>query len=80
MKLRYTIFAIIILLFLNNKHTYTQTNYCWNTPNTVTTDWRVNGSPNNWNWMLQGKNHPVYLTDDMNNYSFLMELPYFQPL
>jgi hypothetical protein len=52
-------------------------NYCWNFPNTTTTDWRVAGSLNTWNWTTQGLAHPVYLQNDMNNYSFLMELPYF---
>ncbi len=77
MKKIYAIIGIIIILFFNKHDVFAQSNYCWNTPNTVTTDWRVNGSPNNWNWMLQGTLHPVYLANGMNNYSFLMQLPYY---
>jgi len=73
-NLRKIAFAIVVL-FAFNKNTNAQ--YCWNTINTATTDWRISGSPNTWNWTQQGVTHPVYLSHNMSTPSFLIELPYF---
>ena len=69
------------IVFFECKILSQPSSYCWNNLNTITTDWKqysTSGpSYNNWDWTLQGLLHPIYLHDDMNIYSRLIELPYF---
>jgi len=66
---------ILLVFFCAGKIAVAQ--YCWNNINTPTTDWRVSGSPNTWNWMQEGVTHPVYINHNMSAPSFYMELPYY---
>ena len=48
----------------------------------TSTDWTKYNStdrnyPNNWNWTIPGVVHPVYLTNNLSNPSFSIQLPYF---
>ncbi len=53
--------------------------YCWNDINTLTTKWDNPNSANieKWDWTKPGLVHPVYLKDNLNAPSILVELPYF---
>ncbi len=67
---------ILILFYLT---TVVKAQNCWNTLNTITTKWNEAGTANtqNWDWTLEGDVHPVYLQNNMDIPSFLLELPYF---
>ncbi len=71
------VLLLSLILFIGSANA--QSNYCWNTINTTTTDWKQynNGSKNNWDWTLQGLNHPIYLQNNLNTQSMWIELPYF---
>lgn len=52
---------------------------CWYELNTITTKWGAANTSNreNWDWTVPNDVHPVYLQNNMNSPSFLIELPYF---
>lgn len=50
---------------------------CSETINTTTTDWRVSGTSNTWDWTQKGSVHPVYLMNNLNIPSTYIAMPYF---
>ncbi|MCX6176197.1 MAG: T9SS type A sorting domain-containing protein [Bacteroidetes bacterium] len=50
---------------------------CVKQVNTTSTDWRVTGSSNTWDWTQKGSVYPVYLSNNSNSPSAYIALPYF---
>lgn len=64
-----TIISICLCVKLNSQ--------CVNNLNTTTTDWRVAGSSNTWDWTQKGSVYPVYLSNNLNTPSTYIAMPYF---
>jgi len=68
--------SIICTLLFFNANAFGQ-QACSETLNTTTTDWRVTGTNNVWNWTQKGAVYPVYLYNNLDNATAMIAMPYF---
>jgi len=74
MKILKHILSAVVCIYSWNSFGQTA---CSETLNTTTTDWRVSGTNNTWNWTQKGSVYPVYLSNNLDNPSAMIAMPYF---